>query len=83
MLSLNSQPDQNGSSPAGHKIRTTLPSLIPCTQNTANEKHTVTQNLRRKLPETALGTTVRIRTDEQKLRDKKGIVVSQNNRPRS
>ena len=86
MLSLNSQPDQNGSSPAekllGHKLRTTLLSLIPFTQNTATEKHTVTQNLRRKLPEIAPGTTVRIRTDEQNPWDKKGIVVSQNNRPR-
>ena len=35
MLSLNSQPDQNGTSsaekPFGHKIRTTLPLLIPFT----------------------------------------------------
>ena len=71
MLSLNSRPDQNGTSPAeklfGHKLRTTLPSLIPFTQSTATEKHTVTQNLRRKLPEIAPGTTVRIRTDEQNL----------------
>ena len=52
MLSLNSQPDQNRSSPTeklfGHKLRTTLHSLIPFTKNTATKKHrpTVTQNLR-------------------------------------
>ena len=71
MLSLNSQPDYNGTSPAeklfGHKLRTTLPSLIPFTQSTTTEKHTVTKNLKRKLPEIAPGTTVRIRTDEQNL----------------
>ena len=87
MLSLSSQPDQNRTSSAeklfGHKLRTTLPSLVPFTQSETFEKHTVTQNTRRKLPEIAPGTTVRIRTDEQHLWDKKGIVVSQNNRPRS
>ena len=87
MLSLTSQPDQNGSSPAeklfGQKLRTTLPSVIPYTQNTTTEKHTVTQNLRCKLPDIAPGTTARIQTYEQKLWDKKGIVASQNNRPRS
>ena len=80
MLSLNSQSDQNGSSPAeksfGQKLRTTFPLLIPCTQNTATKKHTETQNLRCKLPE-----ILRIRTNEQNLWDKKGIVVSQSNRP--
>ena len=84
MLSLNSQPDENGTSPAeklfGPKLRTTLPALIPFTQGTTTEKHTVTQNLKRKLPEIAPGTAVRIRTDEQNLWDKKGIVVSQKNR---
>ena len=72
MLSLNSQPDQNGTSPAeklfGHKLRT-LPSLIPFTQSTTTEKHTVTHNLKRNLPEIASGTTVRIRTHEQNLWD--------------
>ena len=71
MLSLNSLPDQNGTLPAeklfGHKLRTTLPSLIPFT----TEKHTVTHNLKRNLPEIAPRTTVRIRTDEQYLWDKK------------
>ena len=75
MLSLNSQPHQNGTSPAeklfGHKLRTTLPSLIPSTQSTATEKHTVIKNLRRKLPEIAPGTTVRIRPDKQNLWGKK------------
>ena len=83
MLSLNSQPDQNGTSPAeklfGHKLRATLPALIPFNQSTTIEKHTVTQNLKRKLPEIAPGAAVRIRNDEQNLWDKKGIVVSQKN----
>ena len=87
MLSLNSQSDQNGTSPAeklfGHKLRTALPLLIPFTQSTTTEKHTVTHNLKRNLPEIAPGTTVQIRTNEQNPWDKKGIVVSQNNRPRS
>ena len=64
MLSLNSQPDQNGTSPAeklfGHILRTTLPSLITFTQSTTTEKHTVTHNLKHNLPEIAPGTTVRI-----------------------
>ena len=47
------------------------------------KKDIVTQNLRRKLSEIAPGTTVRIRTDEQNLWGKKGIVVSQNNCPLS
>ena len=63
MLTLNSQSDQNGTLPAeklfGHKLRATLPSL-PFTQSTTTEKHTVTQNLRRKLPDIAPRTTVRI-----------------------
>ena len=86
MLSLNSQPNQHGTSSAekffGHKLRTTLPSLIPFTQSTTTEKHTVTQNLRRKLPGITPRTKVWIQTDEQDLWDKKGIVVSQNNHPR-
>ena len=85
MLSLNSHPDQNRTSPAeklfGHKLRTTLPSLIPFFQSATTKKHTITQNLRCKLPETAPGTTVRIRTGEQKLSNKRGIVASQNNCP--
>ena len=64
MLSLNSQPDQNETSLAKklfrHKLRTILPSLIPPTQSSTTEKHTVTQDLRRKLPENAPGTIVRI-----------------------
>ena len=58
MLSLNSQPDQNGTSPFeklfGHKLRITLPSLIPSIQSTVTKKHTVTQNVRRKLSENIL-----------------------------
>ena len=85
MLSLNSQPDQSRTSPAeklfGHKLRTTLPSLISFIQSATAKKHSITQNLRCKLPETAPGTTVRIRTDEQKLSNKRGIVASQNNCP--
>ena len=78
MLSLTSQPDQQETSPAeklfGHKLRTMLPSLIPFTQSTTTEKHTITYNLKLNLPEIAPGTTVWIRTDEQNLWDKKGIV---------
>ena len=85
MLSQNSQPDQNGTLPAeklfGHKLRTTLPSLIPFTQSITTKKHLVTHKLKRNFPEIAPGTTVRIRTDQQNLWDKKGIVMSQNNRP--
>ena len=84
MLFLNSQPDQNRFSPTenlfGHKLRTTMPLLIPSAQSASTERYAVTQNLRRKLPEIASGTTVQIRTDKQNLWDKKGIVVKQNNR---
>ena len=77
MLSLNSQPNYNGNSTAeklfDHKLRTTEPLLIPFTQKVATEQHTVTQNLRRKLPEIAPGTTVRIRTDEKNFWDKKKV----------
>ena len=87
MLSLNSQPEQNGTSPAekwfGHKLRTTFPSLIPFTQSSTTKKHTVTHNLKSNFPEFPPGTTVRIRTDEQNLWYKKGITMSQNNRPQS
>ena len=80
VLSLNSLQGQNRTSPAdnlfGHKLRTTLPLLIPFTQSAATEKHTVTQKLRPKVPDMAPGTTVRIRTEEQNLWNKKGIVVS-------
>ena len=80
MLSLYSQTDHSGTSPAeklfGHNLRTILPLLIPSNQSVVTEKHTITQNLRRKLPKIAPGTTVRIRTD---LWDK---ILSQNNRPR-
>ena len=75
MLSLNSQTDQNGTSPAKKiiwsqiKINVTLAHSIY--QSTTTEKHTVTQNLKRKLSEIAPGTTVRIRTNEQNLWDKK------------
>ena len=68
MLSLNSLPDQNGTSPAeklfSHKLRTTLPSLTPSTQSTTTEKHTITQNLGHNLPQIAPRKTVQIRTDE-------------------
>ena len=64
MLSLNSQPYQNETLSAeklfSHKLRTTLPSFIPFTQSTTTEKHTVTQNLKRKLPEIVPGTIVEI-----------------------
>ena len=87
MLSLNSQPEQNGTSPAekwfGHKLRTTFPSLIPFIQSSTTKKHTVTHNLKSNFPEFPPGTTVRIRTDEQNLWYKKGITMSQNNRPQS
>ena len=86
MLSQNSQPDQNGTSPTGklfsHKLRTILPSPMPFTQSTTTEKHTVTHNLKCNLPEISPGTTVQIRANKKNLLDKKGVVVSQNNRPR-
>ena len=87
MLFLNSQSDQNVTSSAqklfGHKLRTTLPSLIPFTQTMTTENHTVTHSLKCNLPEIAPGTAVQIRTNEQNLWDKKGIAVGQNNWPPS
>ena len=64
VLSVNSQPDQNGTSSAeklfGHKLRTTVPLFIPSTQRASTEKEAVAQNFRRKLTKIAPGTTVRI-----------------------
>ena len=83
-LFLNSQPDENGLSPA-HKlfnrpIHTNLPSAEPqpkpSTTNTAIEPET--QN---RLSTLKLGYTVRIRTDEEKTWDKKGSVIAPNDHP--
>ena len=60
-----------------------LPSRIPFTQSTTTKKYTVTQNIKLKLPEIAPKPTVRGRTDQQNLWDRKGFIVSENNRPRS
>ena len=83
-LFLNSQPDENGLSPA-HKlfnrpIHTNLPSAEPqpkpSTTNTAIEPET--QN---RLSTLKPGYTVRIRTDEEKTWDKKGSVIAPNGHP--
>ena len=86
MLFLNSQPDENGLSPA-HKlfncqIRTNLPSANPqpkpFTTNTAIEPET--QN---RLSTLKPGDTIRIKTDEEKTWDKEESVIVPNDRPRS
>ena len=56
--------------------------VVPSTQSVASEKPAVTQNLRRKLSEMTPGVTMQTRTNKQSLWDKRGIVVSQNNRLR-
>ena len=83
---LNSQPHENGLSPAhklfNHPIYTNLPSIKPqpkrSTTKTAIEPET--QNC---LSTLKPGDTVRIRTDEEKTWDKKGSVVAPNDFPRS
>ena len=86
MLFLNSQPDENGLSPA-HKlfncqIRTNLPSAKPqpkpFTTNTAIEPET--QN---RLSTLKPGDTIRIKTDKEKTWDKEESVIVPNDRPRS
>ena len=81
ILFLNSQPDENGLSPA-HKlfnrpIRTSLPSAKPqpkpSTTNTAIEPET--QN---HLSILKPGDTIRIKTDKEKTWDKKGSVIATN-----
>ena len=71
MLSLNSQPDKNKTPPTekllGLKLKTTLSSLTPSTQNVTNQNPTVIQNLRHKLPEITRRTIVRIGSDKQNL----------------
>ena len=82
MLSLNSPPDK-GKLPAeklfGDKLRAPFPLLKSSTKNAATEQANITQNL--KLPELASGTTVWIWIDKQNVRDKKFIIVSQDNYP--
>ena len=83
---MNSQPDENGSSPAhklfNHPIRTNLPSAKPqpkpSTTNTVIEPET-----KNRLSTLKPGDTVRIRTDEEKIWDKKGSAIAPNDRPRS
>ena len=79
---MNSQPDENGISPA-HKlfnrpIRTNLSSIKPSNTKTAIDPET--QNC---LSTLKPGDTIRIRTSEEKTWDKKGSVVAPNNRPHS
>ena len=87
MLTLNLQPKQKRTSPAeklfGHKVRTTLSLLIPSTKVSPPKTIPFTQNLTCKFLKIAPGTTVRIRTEEQNLWEKKGIIVNQSNFPRS
>ena len=78
ILFLNSQPDENGLSPAhklfNRQIRTNLPSAKPqpkpFTANTAIEPET--QN---RLSTLKPGDTIRMKTDEEKTWDKKESVI--------
>ena len=68
IFSLNSQPDENGASPAEKIIRSQMKNLV-FTYTIYLKYHFQKAHhypkLRLKLPEIAPGTTVRIRTDEQ------------------
>ena len=83
---MNSQPDNNGISPAqklfNRNTRTNLPSFQSLSK-TAHTNIPIFSEKKAKLPEIDPGTTVRIRTDEEKTWNKQGTIISKNNRPRS
>ena len=88
LLFLNSQPNENGTSPSqklfNRQLRTNLPSVKPLLpQNSFVTETPRPRKTTHSLPNISQGNTIRIRTDEQNLWDKKGIVIKQNNRPRS
>ena len=81
---LNSQPNENGISPAKkllkRELRTNLPSvklLFP--QNSVATATPRPGKMTHSLSNISQEDTVRIRTDEQNLWDKKTIVIKQNN----
>ena len=82
LLFLNSQPNENGISPAqklfNRQLRTNLPSvkaLLP--QNSFVTETPRPRKTTHSLPNISQGNAVRIRTDEQNLWDKKGIAIKQ------
>ena len=86
LLFLNSQPNENGISPAqelfNHQLRTNLPSVkLLLSQNSFVTKTPGPHKTTHSLLNISQGNTVTIRTDEKNLWDKKGIVKKQNNRP--
>ena len=88
LLFLNSQPNENGTSPAqklfNSQLRTNLPSVKPLLpQNSFVTETPRPRKTTHSLPNISQGNTIRIRTDEQNLWDKKGIVIKQNNRLQS
>ena len=87
-LYLNSQPSENEISPAqklfNRQLRTNLTSVKPLLpQNSFVTETPRPRKTTHSLPNISQENTVRIRTDEQNLWDKKSIVIKQNNRPRS
>ena len=87
LLFQNSQPNENGISPAqklfNRQLRTNLPSVKPLLpQNSFVTETPRPQKTTHSLLNISQGNIVRIRTDEQNLWDKKDIVIKQNNQPR-
>ena len=88
LLFLNSQPNENGISPAQKLFNRQLCTNLPSVKTLLPQNSFVTETPRPckttlSLRNISQGNTVRICTDEQNLWDKKGIVIKQNNRPRS
>ena len=82
---MNSQPDENGLSPA-HKlfnnpIRTNLPSVKP--QPRPATKTAIEPETQNHLSTSKPRDTIRIRTNNEKTWNKKGSVIAPNDRPHS
>ena len=80
LLFLNSQPNENGISPAQklfiRQLRTNQPSVRPLLpQNSFVTETPRPHKTTHSLPNISQGNTVRIRTNEQIIWDKKGIVI--------
>ena len=80
LLFLNSQPNENGISPAqklfNRQLRTNQPSVRPLLpQNSFVTETPRPHKTTHSLPNISQGNTVRIRTNEQIIWDKKGIVI--------
>ena len=82
ILFLNSQPDENGLSPAHKLFHRSIYTNVPSVKTQAKRSTTKTAidpETQNRIPILKPWNTVRIRTDEKKNWDKKGSVIARNN----